>query len=330
MPEEEWFDVSFSPFAVNERARCYWDTDVHGKNAEFIRGIDPGHFRYLAATHGENLDGGPEERAHAAMAVRAAYHHGTETLFALLFAGLQAPDCVIGWMQEYATVDLRELAGSVGGEPPRFLKIRPEPWTWEGVARAVFAPCYGRSDDAEQVAVLFGQFFSRLAREFLSKRHADEYNSIKHGLRLTPGATKMNIAFQVEGEPGAFGAFEPLIEGEHGHRFYVRNVLARSGRARHLSLRQSFVNWGPEGMCADLGIISVCLHNVRTWLLISNGHHEGDLTYKTYTPEVLLERIRTTEASSGTEDLGLTAGDLEESGFDEEQILRFYGDPGSG
>lgn len=330
MPEEERFDVNFSPFAVNEKARCYWDTDLQGKNAEFIRGIDPGYFRYLAATHSENWDGGPEERAHGAMAVRSAYHHGTETLFALLFAGLQAPDCVVGWMQEYVTGDLRDLVGSVGGEVPRYLRIRPDTWTWEGIARSVFAPCYGRADDVDEVAALFGRFFSRLAREFLSKRHADEYNSIKHGLRLTPGATEMNIAFQMEDKPGTFGGFKPLIEGKHGHRFYVRNVIARSGRARHLSLRQSFVNWGPEGMCADLGIISVCVHNVRTWLLIVNGHRDGDLTYNTYNREVLLERIRTTETSSGTEDPGLTAGNLKENGFDEEQILRFYGDPDPG
>ncbi|MGH3144953.1 MAG: hypothetical protein ACRDTR_04035, partial [Rubrobacter sp.] len=130
MSEDPSFEVTFSPFAVNEKARCYWDTDLQGKNAEFIRGIDPRYFRYLATTHGQNLDGSPEERAHAAMAVRSAYHHGVETLLALLFAGLQAPDCVVGWMQEYAMGDLRELADSVGGQPPRYLRIRPKPWMW--------------------------------------------------------------------------------------------------------------------------------------------------------------------------------------------------------
>jgi hypothetical protein len=227
VPEEERFDVNFNPFAVNEKVRCYWDTDLQGKNAEFIRGIDPEYFRYLAATHGENLDGSPEERAHAAMAVRSAYHHGVETLFALVFAGLQAPDCVVGWVQQYGQDDLRELVGSVGGEPPRYLKILPKPWTWEGVARSVFAPCYGRADDVGEVVALFGRFFSRLAREFMNERHIDEYNSIKHGLRLTPGATGINIAFQVEGKPGTFGEPEPLIEGAHGHRFWVPNVLER-------------------------------------------------------------------------------------------------------
>ena len=136
------------------------------------------------------------------------------------------------------------------------------------------------------MAALFGRFFSRLAREFLSE-----------------------------------------VEAEHGHRFYVRNMLARSRRARHLSLRQSFVNWEPEDMCADLGIISVCVHNVRTWLLILNDYQEGNSTYQTYNPKVFLERIRTTEGSSGTEDPGLTVGNLRESGFDEERILRFYGGP---
>ena len=316
---------------MNEKARCYWDPDLPAKNVEFIRSIDPGYFRYLAETHGGNLTRGAEERAHAAMAVRSAYHHGVETLFALLFAGLQAPDCVVGWVQDYATGDLRELVGSIGGEPPRYLKVRPETWTWEGIARKVFEPCYGRADDAGEVAALFGRFFSRLAREFMSERHTDEYNSIKHGLRLAPGATGINIAFQVEGEPGTFGEFKPLLEGEHGHRFYVRNVLARLGRARHLSLKHSFVNWDPEGLCADLRIISVCIHNVRTWLLIliRNDHREGDLTYQTYNPEVLLERVRTPDTSSGTEDPGLKAEHIREHLFSEERILGLYSDPDS-
>jgi hypothetical protein len=83
-------------------------------------------------------------------------------------------------------------------------------------------------------------------------------------------------------------------------------------------------------MCADLGIISVCVHNVRTWLLIRNGYRQGDLTYMTYNPEVLLERVRTTEASSGTEDPGLTADHIREHRFSEERILEFYGDPEPG
>ncbi len=111
----------------------------------------------------------------------------------------------------------------------------------------------------------------------------------------------------------------------------MRNVLARLGRARHLSLKHSFVNWDPEGLCADLGIISVCVHNVRTWLLIliRNDHREGVLTYQTYNPEILLERVRTTDTSSGTEDPGLKADHIREHLFSEERILGLYSDPAS-
>jgi hypothetical protein len=78
----------------------------------------------------------------------------------------------------------------------------------------------------------------------------------------------------------------------------VRNLIARSGRAQHLSLKQSFVDCEPEGLCVDLDTISVCIHNVRTWLLIRNNYQEENLTYKTYNPEIFRRRTRTTEASS--------------------------------
>jgi len=53
-----------------------------------------------------------EERRRAAMAIRTAYHHGLESFFALLFATLQAPFCVAGWMQVYSPAGLRDIVRS--------------------------------------------------------------------------------------------------------------------------------------------------------------------------------------------------------------------------
>lgn len=319
MSEEPRFNVEFRPFAVDEKARCYWDTDLQCKNIKFIRDLEPEYFSYLAKAHGQNLDEDSKNRAHAATAVRSAHHHGIETLFALIFAGLQAPNCVIGWMQEYTLNDLRKLVGSVGDKPPRYLKIRPEPFTWESIGKRVFSPCYDKSEKVREMAVLFGEFCSRLAGEFLHEQHAAEYNSIKHGLRVTHKPTNIRLASK-EGQTLA------IIQGKHGSSFYVPIEIARSEGAKHLSLGRSFVNWDPEDLCADLELISVCIHNVRTWLLICNDCMEN-LIYRCDNLETFQEQLsKPGTLSRGLFKPGLTRDQIREHLLSKEYILGTYTD----
>src|ERR1041385_6978782 len=81
-------------FAVGKKPFVVWAYDAI--NDDFLRGIDTKYFQYLADTHSANLTG--EHRLTAAIALRTAYHHGLETLFMLIFATLQAPHCVVGWI----------------------------------------------------------------------------------------------------------------------------------------------------------------------------------------------------------------------------------------
>ncbi|HEV7746101.1 MAG TPA: hypothetical protein VGO56_13965 [Pyrinomonadaceae bacterium] len=91
-------------FAVNETPYCFWDLDVHGKNLEFVNKIDPKYFEHIADLHGELLEA--DQKQYAAAALRLAYSHGLETLFALLCPAVQAPDCVIGWFLKYRNSEL--------------------------------------------------------------------------------------------------------------------------------------------------------------------------------------------------------------------------------
>ena len=98
-------------FVVNETPYCFWDLDVHGKNLEFINKIDPKYFDHIADLHSESLDG--DQKKYAAAALRIAYSHGLETLFALLCAVVQAPDCVIGWFLKYRNTELFDLVKKI-------------------------------------------------------------------------------------------------------------------------------------------------------------------------------------------------------------------------
>lgn len=139
MPEEpEEYDIYYSKFAVGDKPYCVWERDLAKRNLEYLESLDPTYFEYVAEVNGTQLDAGDSSaRRHAAVAIRFAYHHGLETLFAILFAALQAPDCVVGWMQRYDTESLRDLVRSVDRRKPRYLKVKPKPYTWEGISAKI-------------------------------------------------------------------------------------------------------------------------------------------------------------------------------------------------
>jgi len=61
--------------------------------------------------HSELLEG--DQKQYAAATLRIAYSQGLETLFALLCAVVQAPDCVIGWFLKYRNSELFELVRKI-------------------------------------------------------------------------------------------------------------------------------------------------------------------------------------------------------------------------
>ena len=82
--------MEYSKFAVSDVPYCVWDPELRRTNLEFIEEIDPAYYEYIAGINKEALqdDDGAQ---YAAMAIRIAYFHGLETLFALLCACAQAP-----------------------------------------------------------------------------------------------------------------------------------------------------------------------------------------------------------------------------------------------
>ena len=102
----ETVDFQYGFFLVGERPFCLWDQDINKLNSNFLNGIDPEYFEYLADTNFEKLGDETEDiHQHAALAIRAAFSQGLETLFALIFASVQAPHCVPAWMNIYKTMN---------------------------------------------------------------------------------------------------------------------------------------------------------------------------------------------------------------------------------
>lgn len=95
-------------FVVNEEPYCIWDADLSARNKDFLEGIDAEYFHYVVKTH---LDTNDEKRA--SIALRTTLHHGMETMFSLLGAYIQAPDCVYAWIAKCSNNELRKFVKKI-------------------------------------------------------------------------------------------------------------------------------------------------------------------------------------------------------------------------
>ena len=106
-------------FAVADEPYCCWEYDLAERNQRFLATLDATYFHYVADRHFEEVEG--ENRQRAAVALRAAYHHGLETLFSLLGALTQAPDAVPAWLP---LTRIGATAAGQDGSPHRACAIR--------------------------------------------------------------------------------------------------------------------------------------------------------------------------------------------------------------
>lgn len=178
-------EVQYGRFAINETPYCAWDVKLEKKNMDFLNSIDPLYFQHIANIHGQMLES--DERQYAAIALRSAYGHGLESLFALLCATVQAPDCVIGWLLKYRNEDLFGLVRKIHEGRPVLTKLAVRPISWETLAEKINVFSTDDLGKDSRIRTAFADLWERFAIEFLDKKMGFEYNSIKHGLRVSMG-----------------------------------------------------------------------------------------------------------------------------------------------
>ena len=262
-------------FKVGDTTYCLWDLDVKNRNTEFINNLDEGFFEYQANIHFSNLES--QDKMRAAIALRQLYYHGMEVLFSLICASLQAPDCIYAWMAKYKVVDLQHILKDLNNNHSKFfqkLKIS-KPLSWDTYALAVFNNL-GRDDTYRQeTAKLFANFWQRLSHDFLDKDASNEYNGIKHGIRIRSGGFTM--AF---GKEEQFGQKVPpenmkiLGGSEFGSSFYIPEIIYGcnlNNTSRNFRMTPINVNWYADGLAYALILIAMSLKNVKAFLKIVNG-----------------------------------------------------------
>lgn len=260
-------EIQYARFAVNETPYCLWDLDIYARNLDFINSIDPHYFEHIANLHGQSLEG--EENQYAAVALRIAYSHGLESLFALLCATVQAPDCIVGWLLKYKNAELYEVIRKISERRPIHSRL-PKPVTWGAIADFIFASCKTGDDEKDsRTCISFARLWTRFATDYLNVNHGFEYSSIKHGLRVRMGGSRFALGVEdTPGVPALPNKMRIVGQSEFGSSFFIPDKLHDG---RNFSVRHHSLNWNPQNFIYALHLISFSISNVLGFLKISYG-----------------------------------------------------------
>jgi hypothetical protein len=170
-------------FAVGDEPYLLWEEDVSERARDFLAGIDPEFFSYVLKTHASS---GDEERA--AAGIRLALHHATETMFSLLGALVQAPDCPYAWLARCSNTELREVVRRITeGDRALLCKFKLSGMGWEPIASLVFENFQPGTERQKLAIKGFSTLWTGLAGELLTDAVVEEYKRDKARIPYSPG-----------------------------------------------------------------------------------------------------------------------------------------------
>lgn len=267
-------------FAVRNQAFCVWGHDLAQWNDLFLRSYDPDYFSYLTTLHTAQLEG--DNGATAAVALRTGYHHGLETLFSLLCALSQAPGCVAAWIPKCTNPVLRNLVGDIASGRLILTQRGRQPLSWEVLSGIVHSHVWQDETPPAATAARYANLWARFAADFLDDSHVVEYNSIKHGFRVSSGPFVLRVGLEHSyGVPPADSEMQTIGASPHGTTFYVPEPIPRTSRGTpHFWLRKNRLNWRAEAMAQALQLLSCSITNVVGGLRVLNGAKPSTVLFK--------------------------------------------------
>jgi hypothetical protein len=279
MITEKGIEMSYSiqhySFLLNERRLCVWGVRMEDDVQQFLMSIDPTYFDHIAQMHGPQLSG--EHQHYAATALRVAYSHGLETLFALIGATIQAPLHPLAWIAKYTNEDLRGMLRRIGTREPLHTRLAPAPAivSWYQIAEHIFE--LDTDDETEKwIVQAYATLWKRFAGKFLKELFEPEYNAIKHGLRVTMHGSHLWMG--LEPQPGVSPPPDRMMYmggSEFGTFFYDTERLHDRYNFRMMQRSQ---NWNPQKFVHALPLISNPINNIVLYLKGINGMDISDMT----------------------------------------------------
>ncbi len=262
-------ELEYFIFIVDDTPFCLWGFDLRKQNLEFINSINPSYFQYLAKTHFQNLKS--ENEKEAATALRYTFYHVLETFFTFLCATVQAPYCVVGWVQKSKPSQIRKIIKAIKEQLDIPNVFDASSLTWDLIVKEVFPDeLQMPKDQLQEVRSKFSRFWDSMAMELLELTQIIEHNSIKHGFRIKEGGFSISI-----GDGGKGGVpFTEKIQTLSGSRFgnsflsaeAVENSPVSKKKDSHFAFRETSINWDPEATFYKIILLSISLQSLIVYL----------------------------------------------------------------
>jgi hypothetical protein len=272
MTEEEGSLVQWRVLMVDEKPYCMWGSDLTEQNERFLRDLDPAFFNHVVEAQIPLLSG--TSKQHAAMTIRTTYAHALETFFALACAAVQAPHCPLGWILQYQPGDVPRVVRKIHEGLPLPLRIAL-PARWKSLSEQIHL--FQHSDPAEDLRIktLFAEAWALLAHDYLDRSGSEEYNSVKHGLRVKAGGFSFTM-----GDEGA-----PILKSasEFGSKFFHPEPLGTD--RTNFYANDAARNWSPVALAVRIELLCLSIANVVSFLKTKNHTSETSVSFKWPEPQ---------------------------------------------
>lgn len=321
--------MQYSKFTINNRPVCVWDSDIKKLNSDFIKSIKPDYYVFIAESNFgiiEDKEADKKDRIYASMNLRIHYSMALETLFALICATLQAPDCISGWMLKYTNNELFTLVRKINHKEKiktKFSKLSDI--SWDSIGKLmIYNAIIDDIKAKEKLEQNFSLVLRRFADDFLDKKFNDEFNSIKHGFRIRAGGFTLKLRpSSKNGVPIEGKDWMTITQSEYGSTYNYEERIAEN--KLNIRVRQHSRNWNPENIYSALHMISICIHNIRTHLCVNWGIDRENQKYKTVSEEAFKSPWKNLIGlGDGGFDMGFDYQNVKL--FSKEEILSVYND----
>lgn len=269
--------MSVIRFAIDTRPVCVWDISHQETTDDFLDNLEPEYFSYQAHIHEEHIR--KDNDNFAALSLRMGYSHALETLFSLLSASIQAPDCIYGWLANYRNYELMSFVEKVTTKSQIFSKLKKKPIEWIQYSKIVHRNL--NIEDPihhKKICLAFGKLWNKLAYDFMEEDFKLEYNSIKHGFRIKQGGFGFSIiGNDTKGKTLQRSSSLKFEGSKYGTTSHILDPLFESKTNYNAAILQR--NWYPDNLVRLLDLISYSLYNLKSYLQLSVGSKNRKVRY---------------------------------------------------